>query len=125
MTQDRDLFAFEQSGRRSTTSSVGGHGQIQDDLRYTTEPDEATIESPVMRDMQYASLMTAAHEHQLPNQHAVNATSPAWDDHLHQRDNVEIERQQLVQPTESHHAKPLRLDINKPAAVHRVTLLLT
>jgi len=107
LRQDRDLFAFEQSGRRSTTSSVGGHGQIQDELRYTTEPDEAAIESPVMRDLQYASLMT----HEQQQQH-VNTTSPAWDDQLHQRDTVEIERQQ----TESH-GKPSQLDINQPAAV--------
>ena len=110
-TQDRDLFAFEQSGRRSTTSSVGGHGQIQDDLRYTTEPDEATIESPVMRDLQYASLMNQDQPQQ--QQQHVNAMSPAWDDQLYQRDNVELERQQLIQPTESCE-KPRRLDINKP-----------
>jgi len=60
------LFAFEQSGRRSTTSSVGGHGEIQDELRYTTEPDDTAIESPAMRDLQYATLMTQ--EQQAPQQ---------------------------------------------------------
>ena len=60
------MFEFEQSGRRSTTSSVGGHGQIQDELRYTTEPDEAGIESPAIRDLQYATLMTQ--EQQMPQQ---------------------------------------------------------
>jgi len=52
------LSAFEPSGRRSVASSVGGHHEIQDELRYTTEPDEAGIESPAMRDLQYATLMT-------------------------------------------------------------------
>jgi len=113
-SQDRDLFAFEQSGRRSA-SSVGGHGLIQDELRYTTEPDESAIESPVMRDMQYASLMTT--QDQQPQQPGVNATSPTWDDQPPHRDNVEIERQPIIQPAESH-SKPLKLDINKPDTVH-------
>jgi len=50
---------------------------------------------------------------QLQQQQHVNAMSPAWDDQLYQQDSVELERQQLIQPTESRE-KPRRLDINKP-----------
>jgi len=93
------LFEFEQSGRRSTTSSVGGHGQIQDELRYTTEPDEAGIESPAMRDLQYAPLTAQEQKKQ-------------------QQQPVEIERQQLVDRTVyERREKPHELDINSPTMV--------
>lgn len=113
------MFEFEQSGRRSTTSSVGGHGQIQEELRYTTEPDEAGIESPAMRDMQYATLMTQ--EQQQPQQQQQQQQPPvdaSWDNQLHHRDNVEIEHRQLVQQTEyERREKPHELDIKRPTAV--------
>jgi len=73
--QDGDLFGFEDaSGRRSTTSEAG-QLHIQDDLRYTTEPDETAIESPVtMRDLQYTtSLMHAAAHDQQQQQQQVTA----------------------------------------------------
>ena len=114
------MFAFEQSGRRSTTSSVGGHGQIQEELRYTTEPDEAAIESPALRDLQYATLMTQE-QHQPQHQQQsppVDTSVPVWDSAGRQPDNVEIERQQLIRQTEyERREKPGRLDINKPTAV--------
>lgn len=118
------MFAFEQSGRRSTTGSVGGHGQIQEELRYTTEPDEVTIESPVMRDMQYASLMTQEQQRpQRQQQRHVDDSSPVWYDERRHADNIDTERPQFVQPTERElQEKPAHLDINKSAAVCFTTL---
>jgi len=118
------LFEFEQSGRRSTTSSVGGHGQIQDELRYTTEPDEAGIESPAMRDLQYATLMTQEQQQpqqpqrqqQQQQQQQQGDVDGGWDER--RLDNVEIERPQLVQQTEyARREKPRQLDISQPTAV--------
>jgi len=125
--QDRDLFAFEEQGRQSTTSSVGGHGQIQEELRYTTEPDEAAIESPVMRDLQYASLMT--HDQQAPpTQQApppqapppypghVDRSSPVFDDRPRDRDNIAVERKKRRQE------KPSELEISPPGPAVCLTL---
>jgi len=120
VVQDRDLFEFEQSGRRSTTSDVGGHGQIQEELRYTTEPDEATIESPALRDLQYAPLMSQDHQQQQLQQQGqvVDATPPSWDDQRRPTDNINREYQQTdYEPRE----KPGHLDVNKPTAVCTVS----
>ena len=129
--KDGDLFAFEQSGRRSTTSSVGGHGQIQDDLRYTTEPDEAGMESPAaMRDLQYTTLTAPATQDQQQPPQQQHPRQQQYGDvmvkdtRLQQPDSVEIEQQQLIERTEYEpRDKPLQLDINKstvPPVVHLV-----
>ena len=100
------MFEFEQSGRRSTTSLVGGEG---DELRYTTEADDAAIESPAMRDLQYASLMT--HEQQLPKP---QQSAPAWDEQ--QRRPVDnIDRERPVEYKQSRE-KPAELDVNIPTS---------
>ena len=122
------MFEFEQSGRRSTSSWVGGQGQIQDELRYTTEPDEAGIESPAMRDMQYATLMQQEQQQPQHDQQQQPGQQPgqqgladgSWDERPRQADNVMIERRPLVPQTQHRYErkeKPHELDINGPTAV--------